>query len=396
MNLITFLLIAASVIIVAYTEVTCEGKTCFDCASISKCKWNIDKCEEGKNENGKWYLKYGDCENDSSSLDIMNEYCFSVGSSNMIPVVATLIQVNDKYARPNLFCKWVINVPDNSNPIFLNATKSSESRLKNDKYVIQYEFNDNNPGSSSSFEIDSYYLKSSIVKKITFSYYSPEGSHLDQPFLVSVDFDKSMTIVDIVIVVVVVILSVIVVIIVIITGYHCIKYIRLKRKNRLNNPNISHQIQSDQIQVNNYNQNNKKQLIELLKPVACEAIYLNNGRVCTICFEELAIDTPIILLKCTHIFHATCMTDYIDKAKKGPRCPNCNIDLIENKKESLENIPLNPNNIPTERDHYRNNNNTNRVQIYNSNVNNIPLNSNNNILLNNIPANNIQNIPLII
>jgi hypothetical protein len=61
-------------------------------------------------------------------------------------------------------------------------------------------------------------------------------------------------------------------------------------------------------------------------------------QVCSICLENLTND-KVSRLSCKHIFHTSCLKDWLFKDILKPKCPNCNFYVIEQ-----ENINLNTNN----------------------------------------------------
>jgi hypothetical protein len=59
---------------------------------------------------------------------------------------------------------------------------------------------------------------------------------------------------------------------------------------------------------------------------------------CSICLEGLA-NEKVSTLACKHIFHTTCLKDWLFKDLLKPKCPNCNYYIIEQ-----ENVNVNTNN----------------------------------------------------
>lgn len=49
--------------------------------------------------------------------------------------------------------------------------------------------------------------------------------------------------------------------------------------------------------------------------------YTKDDTQCTICLDDVEYGTRAITLECDHVFHAHCITQWLDTAR---RCPNCN------------------------------------------------------------------------
>ncbi len=102
---------------------------------------------------------------------------------------------------------------------------------------------------------------------------------------------------------------------------------------------------------------------------------------CTICLEEFHSSTEVIFLFCKHIFHFSCLKDWLDKNILLPKCPNCNYNVLTGGI-----IDLNPNN----NNNYNNNNGDMNLIIENQLIN-VNRNVNNNTQ-NNISRDNNQEI----
>jgi hypothetical protein len=50
---------------------------------------------------------------------------------------------------------------------------------------------------------------------------------------------------------------------------------------------------------------------------------------CTICLEDFSINNQVIKLQCKHLFHYSCLKDWLVKQALHPKCPNCNYLVIE-------------------------------------------------------------------
>ena len=50
----------------------------------------------------------------------------------------------------------------------------------------------------------------------------------------------------------------------------------------------------------------------------------DNSYMCTICQSEYEDDTEVLCLPCTHLFHESCINNWLDKSSE---CPNCRTDI---------------------------------------------------------------------
>ena len=76
------------------------------------------------------------------------------------------------------------------------------------------------------------------------------------------------------------------------------------------------------------------------KKMNCITFYDNKkytvDSVCTIDLVEIKTGQPCVIIpRCGHIFHPSCIKDWLNSQKTVKRCPNCNSDLSEFS-ESLE------------------------------------------------------------
>ena len=72
----------------------------------------------------------------------------------------------------------------------------------------------------------------------------------------------------------------------------------------------------------------------------------NACTVCTICIEDFKVDiSKVSVTPCQHVFHFKCLNDWLMKNLLHPKCPNCNYNLLQEKKndcprnQGLNDIP---------------------------------------------------------
>ena len=61
---------------------------------------------------------------------------------------------------------------------------------------------------------------------------------------------------------------------------------------------------------------------------------------CTICLEDFKNGSQVIETPCYHLYHAKCITNWLYKNVMHPKCPNCNYNLIEIKKEQKSDVMI--------------------------------------------------------
>ena len=90
---------------------------------------------------------------------------------------------------------------------------------------------------------------------------------------------------------------------------------------------------------------------------------LNDGNTCTICIEEFKENkSKVSVTPCKHVFHYKCLSNWLRKNVKNPKCPNCNYNLIQDVKD----IDIYPTKINPE-----------RIQVKKPTINNVRVDNNN-------------------
>lgn len=69
-----------------------------------------------------------------------------------------------------------------------------------------------------------------------------------------------------------------------------------------------------------------------------------DGNICTICIEDFKENkSKVSVTPCKHVFHYACLSNWLIKNVKNPKCPNCNKNLIEDVKDSdIQPVVVNP------------------------------------------------------
>jgi hypothetical protein len=105
-----------------------------------------------------------------------------------------------------------------------------------------------------------------------------------------------------------------------------------------NNPSSSSESEE------NIQEKNKKIIEKLLKTTLAPMKYnsflgIHDGNpsvVCTICLEEFKVDiSKVSITPCQHVFHFDCLSNWLTNNLLNPKCPNCNLNLIQEKNECI-------------------------------------------------------------
>ena len=72
-----------------------------------------------------------------------------------------------------------------------------------------------------------------------------------------------------------------------------------------------------------------KRLDEVLPTIEfAKACNSHNELSCCICFEEFSIDAKVKETKCNHLFHSSCLQEWIKRKIEKPDCPQCRVEII--------------------------------------------------------------------
>ena len=145
--------------------------------------------------------------------------------------------------------------------------------------------------------------------------------------------------------------------------------------NDMNNNNNSNSVDNENIE-----ETNKQKLDELFSRQMAEHLYKSEynefGGGCSICLENFKKKSKVSITPCKHVFHYTCIKDWLYKNALNPKCPNCNKEVLvkddngRTDETKIIKVKKNKNN-----NNNNNNNNINFVGRNNINIRNITINS---------------------
>ena len=98
--------------------------------------------------------------------------------------------------------------------------------------------------------------------------------------------------------------------------------------------------------VEDPNTRNKRILNEMLQNELKGEIYSNKvgfNTECTICLDEYGKDSFVLYLECKHVFHRTCLKEWLEKNITVPKCPNCNYNILFKTYDQVSNDIVVPN-----------------------------------------------------
>ena len=109
--------------------------------------------------------------------------------------------------------------------------------------------------------------------------------------------------------------------------------------------------------------------------------YANYGKICSICQENFKNNKDTIsITPCEHIFHNDCLKKWFKKNVLHPKCPNCNLNMLEAEKINENNVDIKIIKIQNKKRNLSpitNNNNLKHRENNNDNDNNFENNMNN-------------------
>jgi hypothetical protein len=338
----------------------------------------------------------------------MQTHCGSI-LDKTLPMSIQLMNVNGVYGIPNIYCKWTARVPEDADTITLNFTRFSYT--SKDQYSLETIYNDGRIIPRNLIN-NQYTFPADSLDQINIHYYSTIA-HAQLPFAIDIistqqGFTNFVGLF--------VALSVIILVCIVCSVFFY-KYSKVIIEN---NRRIQERRAIENAALNNENANRQEELKKInkdilnnmfeneLKPFLYRAT-LNDFNIpsCTVCLEEFNDESDVVKLVCKHIFHFSCLKDWLEKILLTPKCPCCNDYIIQIQKEDFdENFntsrALNPTNVTTSGGNVITlNNNLQRIEpaIVNemsprvnvNNVNNLGNNNVNNIVNNNVTFNAINN-----
>lgn len=338
MSFIYFYLLYSSLIISfsSSQSLPCSSFTdCYNCTSFftstSACIWSNNQCSFTMKPPLQWYDRYSECEASSNAL----QYCMNI-NINTIPLTARLVDNQGVFGTENIYCEWKMQ-NNKDKTVHFNFTRYENDI--NDNYALYYRRND---GNSNIVTINdtSTSITLSKTEYITFKFFSNSPKH-NLPFAASFSYDEQKSKAYSYIIV----FSVIAGIILLCAGLCalfclCSKHQlskRLRKRNERRQSDITSKEDTTEINIFDINKFFNTQCFPMKYDSQLNAF----GSNCTICLEGFKEKTRVIKLTCGHLFHEKCIKEWCNKELKGPKCPNCNEDIIKkNSKISMKNTNI--------------------------------------------------------
>ena len=370
----------------------CKYKDCYNCTYCGNitntkciCSWDNDnsKCAKlANNPLDKWYNELSSCTTNTEqfkycaevdkrlSLDGYITYSLNDFSENEMAI--ELPERYGKYGTYNFVCSY--KYFDNT---YSEMTYNIEIKFLLDNTTTSLELPSiiyaTSSGTSNIIEIsESTTLKCEKCTNFIFAIFL-KGSYPSSPFYISVTLDRSDTMKYLSL------CSILIVILIVIGIVICCisRYSNKKAREQLRLLMIQRArenmtiIQRENNELNfkecheDLEEKNKQKLDTLFQTTMAEHFYKTEynqyGGGCSICLENFKKKSKVAITPCKHVFHFKCIKDWLYKNAKNPKCPNCNIDVLEYKPEIQENEKKeNENN---------NNENVNKVDDVNNDIN---------------------------
>ena len=125
----------------------------------------------------------------------------------------------------------------------------------------------------------------------------------------------------------------------------------IDKKEKEKNDKINTKIENEKIEKKEEEEEDEEKIKELFENELAPIKYNKNlgfkdgnaCTVCTICIEDFKVDiSKVSVTPCQHVFHFKCLNDWLMKNLLHPKCPNCNYNLLQEKKnDCLRNQGLN-------------------------------------------------------
>lgn len=351
MNYIFYLLLLNILIIISleqnknYCDLDHNCDNCLICGEDSNnycsCNFYNTYCKTNNNSNGytvvsDFLYNYNDCINNNGNME---NIC---GNSNLdidlgINKTIKMKSSNNK----NFFCYYnVKKINNNNNEINIKIKKETNDYIYFNIFFIVYYNNDkikisswiNTLAKTNSIEIIEY-----EAQKISVYIDIPDGQNIDKISVIfgmeyktikKIRYEVNSSVNEKIIYgILLAILGLVLILLIICLVLYC-------KNKKINNSkcsvNQNHKNPTLEAIVNS----NKEKIENLLKTDLRPKKYfkknaVNNCFNCTICLEEFEEGISIVVTtKCNHIFHYRCFKNWVYKNIFIPKCPNCNISII--------------------------------------------------------------------
>jgi len=322
------------------------------------------------------------------NIDNENFYCGEKDLKFDLPLKINFLKYNNKYGNDTLKCEYYIQnygIPTKKIKIIIikyyeNINISFNIKYKNKNYedIIETVTIENNTMIFESNYNKITYLKFLITTNQTYD---------SIPF--TIELKNSINVKQLIIIVSIFSFFFILMVIGLIK-YYC--YVKNLNNIYENEEHLANKIEED-IKV--------KSCKLILKKIYDDEKYFTHddydkkyekyGTICSICQENFKIKKDkISITPCEHIFHNDCLKKWFKKNILHPKCPNCNLNMLEVEKINENNVNIKVIQVKTKKRRLSNNvtskNNlmsdeietNNNLKTMKNNINNIENNINNN------------------
>ena len=386
-----------NLIIKNQNTLNCESKynECFNCSvcgveETCNCYWdkNTKTCKTGLDKilSLDFYNYFTTCSDDNSKT-IIEKYCGN-----------TILEVDDndeiKFKMPensgifgtqNLYCEYLYTPFDKKEIYYKLKYEPSTSNENIEKIYFYLKITYNDETSAAGYLTTKQFEKNfDSVKQIKIAIYFLKGIE-DFPFSFTIERIGEKAKIALYITIAFIILACLLCALVI----YCLskkisENARLRQRTlfelamaRQRGEYNSEEVASE----TDIEEENRKKIKILLKTTLAPKKFLKkyglkDGNTCTICIEEFKENkSRVSITPCNHVFHYKCLTNWLVKNVKNPKCPNCNFNLvsnIDNKNGGIQTIEVTRSHIPDLETQDNNNNNnldTNENRFITRNVN---------------------------
>lgn len=346
---------------------------CFNCTTCGEevsyyeecdCLWKAgdQKCENvpTKISISQVYEAFYSC-TDSNSKSIQNKFCGSTTINIDKEYNFEMPFIDERYGTQSIYCEYILKASDDDD-VYYNINYNFNKEYSNDFsavhlfFIVKYSdttsiFSDlSNPSLNKDFH---------TVNEIIFKVYLEKGfPTLPFSFIVTRKNDNSK------IALYITIGTILFACIICAISIYCLSK-RISEKARLRQQALfqmamAHQQRAVEVeeedeyeQEKRMEEENKLKIEFALKNYLKPKKYLKkngakDGNTCTICIEDFKDKkSRISTTPCKHQFHYKCISNWLIKNVKNPKCPNCNYNLIQDVKDSDINkaVVINPERI---------------------------------------------------
>ena len=374
-------------LLMAYHNCPEEYFECFNCTTCGEseenyedcyCQWDINtqscKIISEIPPINNIYQAFTRCE-DPSSKEIQDIYCGSKYKILGEKLDFSLPLIYNSYGARSIYCEYIFT-PSNDETIYYNLDYKFNSQYDDldssvSQLYIEVKFNDY---STSYKNLERYSVNKDIfnVKEIIFKLYF-EQSFPTLPFSLVITEKNTNSKMALYITIGIIILACVVCALSIYCLSKKVSENARLRQRALFAIAMAHQQGAEEVDDEDAKQeklemeNNLKINFALKHALNWKKfkkeLGLKDGNTCTICIEEFKENkSKVSVTPCKHVFHYKCLSNWLRKNVKNPKCPNCNYNLIQDVKD----IDIYPTKINPE-----------RIQVKKPTINNVRVDNNN-------------------